>query len=460
MSKTTNKIDTVETTDLNLSGRSGLALFDKYLLNSGMIKLLASDLSFLSQSKKGLSVENFIKQMGAYFIDGTNHRISQFDKLKADDAYAKLLGLKPEELGSSAAISRYFDKFNIGNCKKLKKSLKRIFRKVVSDFNGSVIVLTLDSMVLDNDDSNCKQGCTPSYKKVKGFHPLQLIVNGHIVSVSFRGGKTHGNCADTAKNMIIDAIKLIREIKGANFPIVFNMDSGFMDQKLFNAINENNANFICSGKKYPTIKDIVEGAESADWHEYIVGKKTWAYYEFVSGCKSWEDEYRTIYTYLSSNESGQYLLQFGDSESVIYTNIDSKQSEKSNIILNDEFRSCKSIIATFHSRGADELPHRAIKEFGSEILPFKKYHSNEAYYLLMVTFFNMYEFFKKDIIIDKEFQTSYPNTIRRKFIDIAGYITTSGGKIILKINHAIATATNFLEMWQKCCNISNLFLLE
>ena len=59
MSKATNKIDTVETTDLNLSGRSGLALFDKYLLNSGMIKLLASDLSFLSQNKKGLSVEQF-----------------------------------------------------------------------------------------------------------------------------------------------------------------------------------------------------------------------------------------------------------------------------------------------------------------------------------------------------------------------------------------------------------------
>jgi hypothetical protein len=42
-------------------------------------------------------------------------------------------------------------------------------------------------------------------------------------------------------------------------------------------------------------------------------------------------------------------------------------------------------------RGADELPHRGIKEFGIEQLPFRNYYSNHAFYALMAIFFNMFE---------------------------------------------------------------------
>ena len=169
MSTITNKIDSVETTNLDMSGRAGLALYLRYLEKSGMSDMLSEALSFLSKNKKGLSVESFITQMGAYFMDGTNHRISQFNQLKFDASYAKTLGLTQEELASSASISRFFDKFNVGNCNKFNPILNLVFKKVVTDFTDDKIIITLDSMVLDNDESNHKQGCTPTYKKKKGL---------------------------------------------------------------------------------------------------------------------------------------------------------------------------------------------------------------------------------------------------------------------------------------------------
>jgi len=328
MTTATKKIDFVETTDLNLTGRAGLAPVSRFLNNSGLIDALAKDFSGLSKNEKGTRPKDFFKQMGSFFFNGENLRISQFDQYKLDPSYASLLDLDQEDLSSSAAIRRYFKKFDLGCSRKFRRFLKKIFRKILKDLDQDHILLTLDSMVLDNDYSKVKQGCTPSYKKVKGYQPLHLIINGVIVDMTFRGGKTNGNCGNTAKNMILNAIKLIREIKGKKIPIIFNMDSGFMDHKLFDAIEGENAKFICGGKKYDDIKQIVSEASEESWDEFNNGKKVWKYLEFNSKCKIWKKEYRTIYTYLWSEEDGSCLLNFGETENVIYTNIEKKPKPK------------------------------------------------------------------------------------------------------------------------------------
>ena len=49
----------------------------------------------------------------------------------------------------------------------------------------------MDTMVLDNDDALKRHGVEPTYKKVKGFHPLQLNWDRYFVDAVFRGGKKH-----------------------------------------------------------------------------------------------------------------------------------------------------------------------------------------------------------------------------------------------------------------------------
>jgi hypothetical protein len=57
------------------------------------------------------------------------------------------------------------------------------------------IIITIDTMVMDNDEAACREGVQPTYKKVKGFQPLQLIWKGKIIDAIFRGGKKHSNTA-------------------------------------------------------------------------------------------------------------------------------------------------------------------------------------------------------------------------------------------------------------------------
>lgn len=444
MQSKSNIINDVEITDLEMTSRAGLNPVVKFLERSGVLDELTKTFSTLEKTSKGLSAVDFFKQVFCFFFSGENLRIAEFDILKNDIGYAKIIETSEENMASTDAITRMFQKFNLGEVLKFRKIFHTIFESTLLNFSGDYIILTLDSMVLDNNYSKKKQRNSPTYKKVLGYQPLHLNFNGMIVDMTFRGGSTHGNCENTAKNMIVKAIQTIRKIKGESCQIIFNMDSGFMDKKLFDAIEENGASFICSGKKYKTIKEIVESSSDSEWSKYKGKRNDYRYLEFQSKCDSWDKEYRTFYTALDSEENGQKLINFEDSENVIYTNIE-KNSKK----FAAKISSSKNIISMYHGRGADELPHRGLKEFGTEIMPFKNFYANHAFYALMVISFNMFELYKKRIIQNKEYIFSYANRIRRKFIDIAGYFSNTGHRIILKINEHVADASNFLAIWNR-----------
>ena len=48
-----------------------------------------------------------------------------------------------------------------------------------------MIILGLDSVVLDNDEALKREGVHPTYRKVKGFEPLQLSWGRQVVTCSF-----------------------------------------------------------------------------------------------------------------------------------------------------------------------------------------------------------------------------------------------------------------------------------
>ena len=95
------------------------------------------------------------------------------------------------------------------------------------------------------------------------------------------------------------------------------------------------------------------------------------------------------------------------------------------------------MIYNHHQRGADELPHRGVKEFGSEQLPFQRFAANQAYYYLMLVSFFLFETFKEDTLQDILPITSYATTIRRKLVDFAAKVVRKGGQFILKVPQAV-----------------------
>lgn len=169
------KISKIRATDNKISSRGGLAFILKYIENIKLYELIESFVLLkVVFSNKGLGLQQFIKQMLAFFIDGTDMSISGFDKKKTDKGYAAILENTQHDMASSHQIKRMFVKFIVIPNKLYNKILHELFIWRLKVTNPKIIILGIDTMVMDNDHSNKKEGCEVTYKKTKGFQPLHI----------------------------------------------------------------------------------------------------------------------------------------------------------------------------------------------------------------------------------------------------------------------------------------------
>jgi hypothetical protein len=106
--KNQQQISKIEITNDKISGRGGLAFFLRYVEQIGFYALSEKMLGHLRKSSKGLSLYQFIKQMLAYFIDGTYMSMESFNDRKKDSGYTALLENKEEAMSSPREIWKYF----------------------------------------------------------------------------------------------------------------------------------------------------------------------------------------------------------------------------------------------------------------------------------------------------------------------------------------------------------------
>ena len=62
-----------------------------------------------------------------------------------------------------------------------------------------------------------------------------------------------------------------------------------------------------------------------------------------------------------------------------------------------EYLTANGLVACYHERGSDELANRALKDFGHEQLPFKRFAPNAAWYYTMLVGHFLLESFKEDV---------------------------------------------------------------
>ena len=143
-------------------------------------------------------------------------------------------------------------------------------------------------------------------------------------------------------------------------------------------------------------------------------------------------------------ENGQRLLEFARPDNIILTNLaleapvlEAMPPDRREYWLNDEH-----LIHPHHQHGADELPHRGLKEFGSEQLPFKRLGAHQAYYYLMLLSFLVFETFKEDNLTDILPLRSYATTVRRKLVDFAAKVVRTGREVSLKVTPAVMDGCN------------------
>ena len=443
-------IASVGVTSDTLTGRGGLAVIVQYFHAIGVIRLLEKHFGHLRTSGKGLPVGDFFFQVLCWLFDGTSRHLVYFDKLKSDPGYAAIIETTCEELASSHQIKRFFQLFGNFAIGPFRQILHRLFRWRLNLETRTLIELTIDSMVMDNDSATHRHGVQPTYKKVKGFHPLHLIWHGMIVDAIFRGGKKHGNAGNAVLNMIRTNVRIIREALGEDIPIVIRLESGFFDRRILELLDELNVAFIVSGKMYQAVKDIVAGTDQADWQVFENEHLKWQFAEFHWGCKSWPSTYRTLYT-RAMYEGRQMLLDFERPDNVILTNIepDAKCLKHWPESLRSEWLKGTRIIASHHGRGVDELPHRGLKDFGFQELPFKRFAPNAAVYYCMLIGFLVFESFKRDTLSDVIPIVSYATRVRRELFDIAAKIVRSAKRTVLKVTEAVMIRLDFGSLWAR-----------
>ena len=445
-----NRIDRVEVTSDSLTSRGGLALFVRYLRAISLYPHLERLFGSIRRNRKGQPIGEIFKQLLCFFVDSTSRHLVFFDALKEDEGYTRAIESEAGLMLSSHAVKRFFRGFWWPRIFLFRRLLQWLFLWRLRKENPPVVVLGLDSMVMDNSEAAKRHGVKPTYKKVKGFQPLQMTWRRFIIDAVFRSGDRHSNHADTAEKMVRHVVKRIRKHFRQEVPIIIRLDSGFFDQKLFRVFEELHVGYIGGGKLYGDIKAYVASLGRSAWRRYLRREQAWDFVEFGDRRECWTMFRRAIFCRPLCEES-QYLLEFSRPDTVLYTNlghgdlIDQRLSDAGMKDLLD----AEGIIKTYHERGCDELVHRALKDFGSEELPFKRFAQNAAFYYTMLVAFFLYETFKEDVCSPVVEVSAYATTVRRKVIDIAAKLVQHAGKIVLKVTEATWRALNVAELWQR-----------
>jgi len=447
------RINAAERTTDTLSSRAGLSLFVRYLQNIVLFPHVERLFGGMRKNLKGQPVMEIFKQLFCFMLDGTSRHLVHFDTLKEDPGYAGVIETPKEAMLSSHSVKRFFNAFSWYRIWLFRTLLQQFFLWRVKLSKPKLIELGIDTMVMDNDEANRRHGVEPTYKRVKGFQPLQMTWGRLIIDAVFRGGKKHSNHGDTVEKMVRHIVSRIRKALGQQVPILIRMDAGFFDEKLFEVFEDLEIGYICTGKIYEDIKAHVQASERPHWGRYQRRKQIWDFLEFGSRRDSWKRFRRAIFCRpLDSN--GQMLLEFARPVSVLYTNLG--MGWKIDQQLRDagygHLLDTNSIIGTAHGRGCDELVHRALKDFGSQVLPFKRFAPNAAFYYTLLVVFFLYECFKEDVCGEVVPLEAYPTTLRRKVIDVAAKIVRTSGKIILKVAAAAWDFLSFDKLWDKCAH--------
>ena len=445
------RITRTNVTEETLTARAGMALFSRYLAATGLPAYLATLFSSLRKSGKGIALADLFKQLLCFFFDGTSRHLTFFDELNEKAGYAAAIETRPEEMASSHQVKRLLAKFTIGHRNVFRCVLRELFRWRLRQQQPDVVILGLDTTVLENAYAKAREGVSWTYKQTPGFQPLHLSWGSLIIDGSLRAGRTAGNRGGLPGQMIRSAAKVVRAVLGEETPIIVRMDAGFFDQKLFEELEEAGIFYVTAGRRYPDVQTMADSLGPEEFASYSNGQACWRYAEWFNCRSSWHQFRRLIYLETEREPEGQQVLAFARRPSVLYTNLSPywvRRSSACREVL-QPYLEGEAIVRLYHGRGADELVHRALKDFGFEELPMKRFEANTAvYYLLLISFFLM-ETFKEDVARGVVPAGSYARRLRRRLIDVAGKIVRSSRQVILRVTTAVWNGLNWQRLWQR-----------
>lgn len=454
------KLKRVETTPDTLTSRAGLSALVRFKDSINLSPLVDQKFGSVRKHDKGIPVVDAFHQALCFFWDGTDFSLKQFDRLKEQTGYARTIEVQPDDMATSYQMKRFFNGFNFRNNHQFRHLLQELFIWQLNYHAPDVIRLDLDTMILDNDYADQREGVEPTQKNVKGFKPLLLKWNGRVVDFVFRGGDKHCNNGETVMKMIRHVTERIRAEYDREIPIVLTADNAFMDQKNFRAFEQLGIGYIVGGKKHDDLMRDVRKKDDSSWERVknaclpeSGSEGTYRITELRDQRDSWENPRRAIFCQLMKEE-GQKTL--GLRETVYYTNIGMDKEVTDQLLEAGKVSwiTKRKLIELAHGRGESELVHRKLKDFGPEKLPLKYFEANHAYYGIMLMAYSLYCSFKEQVtdeVISAEVLSAncYPSTFRRRFLDVAGKVVSHSREMFLRVTEDVMDRLRMKEIFER-----------
>ncbi len=310
--KCSEKIHRYQATDENITGRGGLCLFSRYLDSCGILIYLEALFGKLRKNRKGLPIDELFKQIFCFFLDGTSRKLTYFDHLAQDTAYAGTIQTKEDVMASSHTVKRFMKSFPYPMIWLFRLVLLELFIWRLKLQKPEIIVLGIDLVIMNNDDAQKREKVEPTYNNVKGFGALNMTWGNFVVDSVLRSGKKHSNHGRSVHRMAARVVQKIRTRYG-DVPIVFRLDSGYMDQSLFAEFEKLKVGYTVSGKLYSDITSVIGKMPHKCWQRYygkgqVEDGRIWEYVEIGDRRGSWDKFRRAVVTRPMSNEFGQLYL--------------------------------------------------------------------------------------------------------------------------------------------------------
>ena len=406
----------------DLSSDAGLLLIKEFACKLGFVKLLKSefktnDSACFRYHKDDENLWQVIYQiLGAYFEDDCA------DELTNDPVLTAVLAKK--SLASQPTLSRFFNRLDETTLNQFYNLMRR-FRKVVYSIKKpEMILLDLDSTLLNTYGHQEGEGFNYHYQD-HGYHPLVCYdgITGDLLKIQLRNGTAYSSTGVT------DFLQPLLDEFGNDYPdlpLLLRGDSGFTKPELYHQCETNGVSYAIRLKENGSLRELASHIEEQltettkdDMVSYAV-----CYGEFQYQAGSWEYPRRVVCKV--EKPVGQLIHMY----TFIVTNMD---SEPEKVI---RFYCKRGIMENYIKESKNSFDFAAVSS-SSKIVNANRLQIHALAY-------NIFNWFKR-LALSASMKKQQIDTIRLKLLKIAARVVHSARYITFKLCSSCPYKNEFYE---------------
>lgn len=303
----------------DLSSDAGLLLIKEFVCKLGFVKILQSifktnDTASFRYHKDDKNLWQVIYQiLGAYFEDDCA------DELTSDPVLTAILAKKA--LASQPTLSRFFNRMDETTLEQFCNLMCR-FRKIVYSIKKpEMILLDVDSTLLDTYGNQEGEGFNYHYQS-HGYHPLVCYdgITGDLLKIQLRDG------TDYSSTGLEDFIQpLLDEFQNdyPDIPLLLRGDSGFTKPEFYEQCETNGVSYAIRLKQSEPLRRLaseIDGCLTEATKDDLVSYAV-QYGEFMYQAGSWKYPRRVVCK--AEKPAGRFVHMY----TFIVTNMDSSPEQ-------------------------------------------------------------------------------------------------------------------------------------